>query len=98
MAGMSKKSFYWIPIKATCPACKVDAIGEAGGEIEPSRINELLAMAALTPLVCPKCHHPVPETVRRATFPQVVSEEKFRSRNLHNKQTLRVTKIPDEVN
>lgn len=95
---MTEKKFYWIPIKAVCPTCRGDVYGESGGEIVVSQLNELLATASLVPLVCPKCLLPVPQTVSRAAVPQIVSEEKFRSRNLHNKQVLIVTKIPDEVN
>ena len=95
---MENKSFYWVPIKATCPKCKGDVYGESGGEIIASQLNELLATVPLVPLVCPKCLLPIPENVRRAASPQIVSEEKFRTRKLHNKQQYNVIKIPDEVN
>jgi len=93
-----EKQFYWIPMKAVCPTCSKDVIGEAGAEIEPSKLGELTASVALTPLFCQSCQLPVPNTVPRATFPQVVSEEKFRSRKLYEKSSVQVTKVPEQIN
>lgn len=95
---MKEKVFYWMPVKAVCPTCGKEAYGESGAEINPNQLNEALAMASLTPLVCPGCLLPVPNTVRREVHPQIVSEEKFRSRNLKIERKMSVTPIPDEVN